>query len=66
MKELGLDDSTIVFFSSDNGPHKEGGADPAFFHSSGPLRGYKRDLHGGRHPRADDRALAGQNAARAS
>jgi arylsulfatase/uncharacterized sulfatase len=36
-----------VFFSSDNGTHKEGGADPRFFHSSGPLRGYKRDLYEG-------------------
>jgi arylsulfatase A-like enzyme len=44
LKELGLDESTVVFFSSDNGPHKEGGGDPAFFHASGPLRGYKRDL----------------------
>jgi arylsulfatase A-like enzyme len=34
-------------FSSDNGPHKEGGADPAFFNSSGSLRGYKRDLYEG-------------------
>jgi arylsulfatase A-like enzyme len=47
LKELGLDRQTIVFFSSDNGPHKEGGADPAFFHSSGPLQGYKRSLHDG-------------------
>ena len=47
LKELGLDDDTIVFFTSDNGPHKEGGADPAFFQSSGPLRGYKRDLYEG-------------------
>ena len=47
LKELGLDEKTIVFFSSDNGPHKEGGADPKFFDSSGPLRGYKRSLHEG-------------------
>ncbi|MBI5092444.1 MAG: arylsulfatase [Candidatus Hydrogenedentes bacterium] len=47
LKELGLDDSTLVFFSSDNGPHKEGGADPTFFHSSGPFRGIKRDLYEG-------------------
>ncbi len=44
LKELGLDENTIVFFTSDNGPHKEGGADPAFFQSSGTLRGFKRDL----------------------
>jgi arylsulfatase A-like enzyme len=45
--QLHLDQDTIVFFSSDNGPHKEGGADPEFFHSSGPLRGIKRDLYEG-------------------
>lgn len=47
LKELDLDGDTIVFFSSDNGPHKEGGADPDFFDSNGPLRGTKRDLHEG-------------------
>jgi arylsulfatase A-like enzyme len=47
VKDLGLDEDTIIFFSSDNGPHKEGGADPEFFDSSGPLRGYKRSLHDG-------------------
>ncbi len=47
LKALGLDEDTLVLFSSDNGPHKEGGADPAFFDSSGPLRGYKRDLYEG-------------------
>jgi arylsulfatase A-like enzyme len=43
---LGLADDTVVFFTSDNGPHKEGGKgyDPQFFHSAGPLRGIKRDL----------------------
>jgi arylsulfatase A-like enzyme len=47
LKELKLDSSTILFFSSDNGPHKEGGVDPRFFESSGPLRGIKRDLYEG-------------------
>ncbi len=47
LAELKLEDNTIVFFTSDNGPHREGGADPTFFHSSGPLRGFKRDLHEG-------------------
>jgi arylsulfatase A-like enzyme len=47
LQELKLDEKTIVFFSSDNGPHKEGGADPKFFNSSGPLRGIKRDLYEG-------------------
>jgi arylsulfatase A-like enzyme len=47
LKDLKIDDNTIVFFSSDNGPHKEGGNDPKFFQSAGPLRGIKRDLYEG-------------------
>ena len=47
LAQLHLDRDTIVFFTSDNGPHKEGGVDPNFFHSSGPLRGIKRDLYEG-------------------
>jgi arylsulfatase A-like enzyme len=47
LKELKIEDDTIVFFTSDNGPHKEGGVDPKFFQSSGPLRGIKRDLYEG-------------------
>jgi arylsulfatase A-like enzyme len=47
LKALGLDDNTLVMFSSDNGPHKEGQADPAFFKSSGSLRDYKRALYEG-------------------
>ena len=47
LKDLKIDDNTIVFFSSDNGPHKEGGNDPDFFESRGPLRGIKRDLYEG-------------------
>jgi len=47
LKKLGIDDDTIVFFSSDNGPHREGGAKPEFFDSNGPLRGIKRDLYEG-------------------
>lgn len=47
LKEKGLDEQTIVFFSSDNGPHKEGGNNPDFFDSNGPLRGIKRDLYEG-------------------
>ncbi|OHB72154.1 MAG: hypothetical protein A2V70_20795 [Planctomycetes bacterium RBG_13_63_9] len=47
LKQLGIDRRTIVFFSSDNGPHREGGADPKFFGSSGPLQGHKRSLHDG-------------------
>jgi arylsulfatase A-like enzyme len=47
LKELKIDDNTAVFFTSDNGPHKEGGVDPKFFSSSGRLRGHKRDLYEG-------------------
>ena len=38
---------TLIIFTSDNGPHQEGGADPDFFKSSGGLRGIKRDLYEG-------------------
>lgn len=47
LKELGLEENTIVFFASDNGPHLEGGADPDFFNSNGDLKGYKRDMYEG-------------------
>jgi arylsulfatase A-like enzyme len=47
LKAEGLEDDTIVFFTSDNGPHHEGGHDADFFDSNGPLRGYKRDLYEG-------------------
>jgi arylsulfatase A-like enzyme len=42
-----IDRRTLVMFVSDNGPHREGGADPEFFKSSGGLRGIKRDLYEG-------------------
>ena len=47
LTKLGLMDNTLIIFTSDNGPHKEGGADPAFFNSSGGFRGVKRDLYEG-------------------
>jgi arylsulfatase A-like enzyme len=47
LRELGIAERTLVFFSSDNGPHKEGGFDPEFNDSNGPLRGIKRDLYEG-------------------
>ena len=43
----GLRESTLIIFSSDNGPHKEGGHDPQYFLSSGAVRGTKRDLYEG-------------------
>ena len=45
--QLGIDENTLIIFTSDNGPHMEGGADPDYFDSNGPLRGYKRDLYEG-------------------
>ena len=45
--ERKIDRNTLIMFVSDNGPHHEGGADPDFFHSSGGLRGIKRDLYEG-------------------
>jgi arylsulfatase A-like enzyme len=49
LKELKLDDDTIVIFTSDNGPQgkDEGGYDQTFFNSSGALRGIKRELYEG-------------------
>jgi arylsulfatase A-like enzyme len=47
LDELKLSQDTLVLFTSDNGPHKEGGHDPDYFHSSGPLRGIKRDVYDG-------------------
>ncbi len=48
LKELGLDDRTLVFFASDNGAvFPLAGTDPEFFHSNGELRGYKQDLYEG-------------------
>lgn len=47
LEEEGILDNTIIIFTSDNGAHQEGGADPMYFQSSGNLRGYKRDLYEG-------------------
>lgn len=47
LKDLGVYENTLIIFSSDNGPHREGGADPDFFDSNGPWRGYKRDVYEG-------------------
>jgi arylsulfatase A-like enzyme len=45
-RQLGLDERTLVIFTSDNGPHKEGGTgyDPDFFDANGPFSGIKRSL----------------------
>lgn len=47
LDEQGLAENTLVIFTSDNGPHEEGGADPAFFNRDGKLRGVKRQCYEG-------------------
>ena len=47
VKKLGIDENTIVMFSSDNGPAGGGGLDARFFNSSGGLRGMKGQLYEG-------------------
>jgi len=47
LKELGLEHNTLVIFTSDNGPHQEGGHLADYFDSNGPLRGIKRDVYDG-------------------
>jgi len=47
LKEQGLDENTLVIFTSDNGATPEGGADMKFFNTNGPLKGYKRQLYEG-------------------
>lgn len=47
LKAKGLEERTIVIFTSDNGPHEEGGADPVFFGRDGKLRGLKRQCYEG-------------------
>ena len=47
LAERGLADNTVLIFTSDNGPHEEGGADPAYFNHDGCFRGLKRSTHEG-------------------
>jgi arylsulfatase A-like enzyme len=47
LKEWRIDEQTLVIFTSDNGPHKEGGNNMEFFDANGPVRGMKRDLTDG-------------------
>lgn len=47
LKSTGIDKNTLVIFTSDNGPHSEGGHSPIFFNSNGGTRGKKRDLYDG-------------------
>jgi arylsulfatase A-like enzyme len=43
LKDLGVDDNTLIVFSSDNGPHFEGN-DPRTFESFANMEGIKRDM----------------------
>ena len=47
LKRQGVYENTLIIFTSDNGPHREGGNNPDFFNSNGVFRGYKRDLYEG-------------------
>lgn len=47
LKELGLDENTLVMFSSDNGPTFNFGVDAKFFNSTAGLRGLKMDVYEG-------------------
>ena len=49
LRELKLDDNTLVIFTSDNGPTYErlGGSDSEFFHSAGVFRGLKGSVYEG-------------------
>ena len=47
LADQGLADNTVLIFTSDNGPHEEGGADPEYFNHDGKFRGLKRSTHEG-------------------
>jgi arylsulfatase A-like enzyme len=47
LKKLEIESNTVIFFTSDTGPHRDGGIDPKFFRSAGPFRGVRGDLYEG-------------------
>ena len=47
LEKNGIAQNTLIFFTSDNGPHDEGGGDPTFFRASNPYKGMKRDVYDG-------------------
>ena len=47
VENLGIAENTIIIFSSDNGPHRQAGADPEYFNSNSKFKGIKRDLYEG-------------------
>lgn len=44
LRDLKIDDKTIIILTSDNGPHDEGGQNPQFFRNYGPFDGIKQDM----------------------
>jgi arylsulfatase A-like enzyme len=47
IKELGIEENTLVIFTSDNGPWQGVPTPIEFFDSNGPLRGGKREMYEG-------------------
>lgn len=47
LRARGIEENTLVLFTSDNGPHNEAGHEVSRFNPSGPLRGTKRALYEG-------------------
>jgi arylsulfatase A-like enzyme len=47
VKKFGIEENTLVIFTSDNGPYKGSPTAIEFFDSNGPLRGGKRDVYEG-------------------
>ena len=47
LESLDIADNTLIIFTSDNGPHVEGGNDPVYFDSNGVFKGNKRDVYEG-------------------
>jgi len=47
IRNLGLEENTVIIFTSDNGPYQGVPTPVEFFNSNGPFRGGKRDLYEG-------------------
>lgn len=47
VKDFGLEEDTLIIFTSDNGPTFNGGSDSKFFESAGPFRGLKCSAYEG-------------------